>query len=133
MLVGQGGKAVNDERTIGDHAWRLLKSFNFDPKELRGIGIQIQKLEWSKASSTAPPGQAVLSFAKPTSRVGTSKDTQQIVTDSGSSSKRTAEDVAMVESARPKQPQEQQSSVTCRCDVSSSAKDTSIWAIPYAQ
>ncbi|KAJ7118926.1 hypothetical protein C8R44DRAFT_841304 [Mycena epipterygia] len=44
-LVGPGGKATSDAGVIGEHAWRILKSFNFDPRELRGIGIQIQKLE----------------------------------------------------------------------------------------
>ncbi|KAJ6531915.1 hypothetical protein B0H19DRAFT_1273095 [Mycena capillaripes] len=44
-LVGPGGRATSDAKVIGEHAWRILKSFNFDPKELRGIGIQIQKLE----------------------------------------------------------------------------------------
>ncbi|KAI6123176.1 hypothetical protein EDD16DRAFT_1691566 [Pisolithus croceorrhizus] len=39
------GQATSDSKDIGDHAWKLLKSFNFDPTELRGVGIQIQKLE----------------------------------------------------------------------------------------
>ncbi|KAJ3573313.1 hypothetical protein NP233_g2503 [Leucocoprinus birnbaumii] len=64
-LVGLGGSAVNDDKIIGEHAWRLLKSFNFDPKELRGIGIQIQKLEPLKAGSTSmQPVQSVLQFKK---------------------------------------------------------------------
>ncbi|KAF9533654.1 hypothetical protein CPB83DRAFT_873629 [Crepidotus variabilis] len=74
-LIAPGGRATNDEKVIGDHAWRLLKSFNFDPKELRGIGIQIQKLESSKSSMNIPSGQVLLSFkSKPTPRIGTSKD-----------------------------------------------------------
>ena len=44
-LIAPGGRATSDEKVIGEHAWRMLKSFNFDPKELRGISIQIQKLE----------------------------------------------------------------------------------------
>ncbi|KAF8898269.1 hypothetical protein CPB84DRAFT_1962837 [Gymnopilus junonius] len=65
-LIGPGGKATSDDQVIGSHAWRLLKSFNFDPKELRGIGIQVQKLESASATSRAPPGQKVLAFgAKP--------------------------------------------------------------------
>jgi len=56
---------------IGEFAWRLLKSFNFDPKDLRGIGLQIQKLEPASAVAQAPTGQAILPFktaqqAKPT-------------------------------------------------------------------
>ncbi|KAG8907971.1 deoxycytidyl transferase, partial [Tulasnella sp. 417] len=38
---GRGGP-TDDPVQIGEESWRLLKGFNFDPKELRGIGIQIQ-------------------------------------------------------------------------------------------
>jgi DNA repair protein REV1 len=79
-LFGPGGRATSDETVIGDHAWRLLKSFNFDPKELRGIGIHIQKLESSKSTtlSTSGQGQVLLSFnAKRFPQVGTSKEAIQ--------------------------------------------------------
>ncbi|KAK0218760.1 hypothetical protein IW262DRAFT_1387303 [Armillaria fumosa] len=59
-LADPSGRATNDERVIGDHAWRMLRSFNFDPKELRGIGIQIQKLESKDAAVN--PGQKTLPF-----------------------------------------------------------------------
>ncbi|KAJ3498498.1 hypothetical protein NLJ89_g10211 [Agrocybe chaxingu] len=72
-LIGPGGRATSDDEVIGDQAWRLLKSFKFDPKELRGIGIQVQKLESSSAATTAPAGQAVLAFRTKAS-VGSSKD-----------------------------------------------------------
>jgi DNA repair protein REV1 len=62
-LVGSGDNAVNDDKIIGEHAWRLLKSFNFDPRELRGIGIQIQKLEPIKsAPASGQSVQSVLPF-----------------------------------------------------------------------
>ncbi|PPQ63029.1 hypothetical protein CVT24_005975 [Panaeolus cyanescens] len=62
-LQGPTGRATSDENLIGEHAWRMLKSFNFDPKELRGIGIQVQKLESSSsAASSTSSGQAVLPF-----------------------------------------------------------------------
>ncbi len=64
-------QASSDAQIIGDHAWRLLKSFNFDPRELRGIGIQIQKLESASSSTSAPAGQAVLPFQS--KAVGSSK------------------------------------------------------------
>ncbi|TCD63972.1 deoxycytidyl transferase [Steccherinum ochraceum] len=51
QLVAPGGRATSEDKIIGEHAWRLLKSLNFDPKELRGIGVQVQKLE--KASDVA--------------------------------------------------------------------------------
>ncbi|KAF6758150.1 hypothetical protein DFP72DRAFT_1064874 [Ephemerocybe angulata] len=62
-LIGPGGKATSDDQIIGEFAWRLLKSFDFDPKDLRGIGLQVQKLE-SASSSNIPAGQAVLPFKR---------------------------------------------------------------------
>ena len=61
-LIGPGGRPTSDDQIIGDHAWRLLKSFNFDAKELRGIGIQVQKLETNSGSSDTSGGQGVLPF-----------------------------------------------------------------------
>lgn len=60
-LVGPNGRATSDDKTIGALSWKLLKSLDIPPHELRGLGIQIQKLE----NSTAPapdPGQARLPF-----------------------------------------------------------------------
>lgn len=65
QIAAPGGRATSDGKVIGEHAWRLLKSFNFDPKELRGIAIQIQKLE--KANAIGPEveqGQAILPFQR---------------------------------------------------------------------
>ncbi|KAF9026965.1 DNA repair protein [Hymenopellis radicata] len=59
-LADPSGRATNDETVIGDHAWRMLKAFAFDPKELRGLGIQIQKLE--SKNGIAPAGQRTLPF-----------------------------------------------------------------------
>ncbi|KAF9228819.1 DNA repair protein [Gyrodon lividus] len=58
-LANAQGLATSDGKDIGEHAWRLLKSWEFDPTELRGIGIQIQKLE---KSGSGDVGQAKLSF-----------------------------------------------------------------------
>ncbi|KAI0355132.1 hypothetical protein OH77DRAFT_1504410 [Trametes cingulata] len=63
-LIAPGGRATSDDKVIGEHAWRLLKSFNFDPRELRGIGIQIQKLEKASGASDSELGQAVLPFKR---------------------------------------------------------------------
>jgi len=72
-LVGPGGKPTSDQEVIANHAWRLVKSFHFDPKELRGLGIQIQKLQDKHAASKAPQGQALLDFRrKAPTKVGTS-------------------------------------------------------------
>ncbi|OCH85466.1 DNA repair protein [Obba rivulosa] len=61
-LIAPGGRATSDPKLIGELSWRLLKSFNFDPKELRGIGVQIQKLEKTSATAATEPGQAILPF-----------------------------------------------------------------------
>ncbi|EAU81859.1 REV1 [Coprinopsis cinerea okayama7 len=63
-LIGPGGRATSDDQIIGDHVWRMLKSFNFDPKDLRGIGIQIQKLEAPNSAPQVPLGQARLPFQR---------------------------------------------------------------------
>ncbi|KAF8206292.1 hypothetical protein K438DRAFT_1963365 [Mycena galopus ATCC 62051] len=61
-LVGPSGRATSDAKVIGEHAWRILKSFNFDPKELRGIGIQIQKLEPTVGPVNTDANQKTLNF-----------------------------------------------------------------------
>ncbi|PFH52489.1 hypothetical protein AMATHDRAFT_2207 [Amanita thiersii Skay4041] len=69
-LLSPNGRATNDAKVLADHAWRLLKAFHIDPKELRGIGIHIHRLEHGPEKGgttiqrTAAPGQAVLSFTK---------------------------------------------------------------------
>ncbi|KAJ7274282.1 hypothetical protein B0H12DRAFT_1066406 [Mycena haematopus] len=61
-LVGPGGRATSDAKVVGEHAWRILTSFNFDPKELRGIGIQIQKLEPTVGPVNTAANQRTLNF-----------------------------------------------------------------------
>ncbi|KAH9911670.1 DNA repair protein [Epithele typhae] len=56
-IVAPGGGATSDDKVIGEHAWRLLKAFSFDPKELRGISIQMQKLENASGPREAEHGQ----------------------------------------------------------------------------
>ncbi|KAF8884479.1 hypothetical protein BD779DRAFT_1536645 [Infundibulicybe gibba] len=63
-LITPTGRPTRDKHIIGEHAWRLLKSFHFDSKELRGIGLQIQKLESSTTSVQQQHGQAVIPFAR---------------------------------------------------------------------
>lgn len=55
------GRATSDDKIIGAQAWKLLKSFNIPPQELRGLGIQMQKLE-TVAAPAPVPGQARLAF-----------------------------------------------------------------------
>ena len=64
-LLGPDGRATADDSVIGESAWRLLKGLHFDPKELRGIGIHVQKLERiADVVQRAPVsgGQATLPF-----------------------------------------------------------------------
>ncbi|KNZ57145.1 hypothetical protein VP01_222g4 [Puccinia sorghi] len=44
-LSGLGGVGINDGTTIGNEAWKLLQSMTIPPEDLRGIGIQINRLE----------------------------------------------------------------------------------------
>ncbi|CUA68639.1 DNA repair protein REV1 [Rhizoctonia solani] len=44
-ISGPRGLATDDSNIIGQESWKLLRSMQFDPTELRGIGIQIQKLD----------------------------------------------------------------------------------------
>ncbi|QRW26746.1 DNA repair protein REV1 [Rhizoctonia solani] len=64
-ISGLHGSATNDPDIIGREAWKLLHSMHFDPCELRGIGIQIQKLdnaEKSVAVGIAIHGQLAKGF-----------------------------------------------------------------------
>ncbi|KAG1865330.1 hypothetical protein F4604DRAFT_998681 [Suillus subluteus] len=68
LLSSANGRATSDPKDIGEHAWALLDSWGFDPKELRGIGIQIQKLDTPSASDTTDPGQVKLPFPAKSSK-----------------------------------------------------------------
>jgi len=62
-LVGRDGGATDDPQIIAQQSLRMLRSLNFDPKELRGVGIQIQKLESATTKSAAQKaGQVLISF-----------------------------------------------------------------------
>ncbi|KAK7062843.1 deoxycytidyl transferase [Paramarasmius palmivorus] len=69
-LAGPNGRATCNPKVIGEHAWRMLKAFNFEPKELRGIGIQVQKLESLAGDDSAEPGQGRLPFQKKVQEIG---------------------------------------------------------------
>ncbi|KZO95126.1 DNA repair protein [Calocera viscosa TUFC12733] len=64
-IGARGGAATDDADIIGEEAWKLMKSFGFDSRELRGLGIQIQKLEGGLGGE-APTGagQGILAFQK---------------------------------------------------------------------
>ena len=64
------GVTTNDAAVIGKEAISILRSYNFPPGELRGLGVQMQKLEPLKPSVT-PSGEFMdgsqrrLQFKKP--------------------------------------------------------------------
>ncbi|KAG8809527.1 deoxycytidyl transferase, partial [Serendipita sp. 399] len=63
------GSATSDPVQLADTAWRLLESMKFDPTELRGLGLQVTKLEGQESESPhgAKPdfGQRRLNFERP--------------------------------------------------------------------
>ncbi|KAF4972185.1 hypothetical protein FZEAL_9647 [Fusarium zealandicum] len=75
------GVATNDYRVIGKEAVTILRSFKFSPGDLRGLGVQMTKLEPIKANAAAPDGSqkklAFNAFTKP-SPARRSSSTEQI-------------------------------------------------------
>ncbi|KAI0034990.1 hypothetical protein K488DRAFT_44193 [Vararia minispora EC-137] len=67
-LSGPLGRATDDEKAIGALAWKMLKAMCIPPTELRGIGIQILKLEGAEVP-VLRAGQVRLSF-KPLTGAG---------------------------------------------------------------
>ena len=62
-LVGRDSGATDDPQIIAQQSLKMLRGLNLDPKELRGIGIQIQKLESATAKSAAQTaGQSLIPF-----------------------------------------------------------------------
>ncbi|KAI0657169.1 hypothetical protein C8Q70DRAFT_920218 [Cubamyces menziesii] len=94
-LIAPGGRATSDDKIIGVHAWRLLKSFNFDPRELRGIGIQIQKLEKASGGQEAELGQALLPFKRVETAKQPRREAVAKAADSGRIDKRKAPEIAI--------------------------------------
>ena len=62
-LADSDGHATSDPRVIGKVSWRLLRALDIAPHELRGISIQIQKLE-TRTPCAPTAGQARLMFRR---------------------------------------------------------------------
>ncbi|KAG2353947.1 hypothetical protein BDR07DRAFT_1495300 [Suillus spraguei] len=77
LLSSTNGRATSDPKDIGEHAWSLLGSWGFDPKELRGIGIQIQKLDTPSPPDATDPGQVKLPFQARSSKTNVQDNTEQ--------------------------------------------------------
>ena len=60
-LADSDGHATSDPRVIGKVSWCLLRALNIAPHELRGISIQIQKLD-ARTACAPTHGQARLPF-----------------------------------------------------------------------
>ncbi|KAM0345315.1 hypothetical protein ACHAPU_006714 [Fusarium lateritium] len=57
------GVATNNQQVMGKEAVIILRSYKFSPGDLRGLGVQMTKLEPIKANSAAPDGsQKKLAF-----------------------------------------------------------------------
>ena len=60
------GVATNSAEITGREAVSILRSYGFSPGELRGLGVQMTKLEPLKASDNLPDGsQRRINFGKP--------------------------------------------------------------------
>jgi DNA repair protein REV1 len=68
-LADSDGRATSDPRVIGKVSWRLLRALDIAPHELRGISIQIQKLE-ARTPCAPTPGQARLPFRREPNSTG---------------------------------------------------------------
>src|SRR6267142_768739 len=68
-LADSDGRATSDPRVIGKVSWRLLRALDIAPHELRGISIQIQKLE-ARTACAPTPGQARLPFRREPNSTG---------------------------------------------------------------
>ncbi|KAK3941534.1 hypothetical protein QBC46DRAFT_340453 [Diplogelasinospora grovesii] len=69
------GVATNNWELIGKEAVAILRSYKFSPGDLRGLGVQMTKLEPLKVSDTRPDGsQKKLDFGRfaPTAAISTS-------------------------------------------------------------
>ncbi|KAG0144249.1 hypothetical protein CROQUDRAFT_65240 [Cronartium quercuum f. sp. fusiforme G11] len=61
-ISGPADSATDDGPRIGEEAWKLIKNMNIPPEDLRGIGIQIQKLEKASVDVGNLKGQSTLMF-----------------------------------------------------------------------
>ncbi|KAH6619629.1 hypothetical protein B0J18DRAFT_249585 [Chaetomium sp. MPI-SDFR-AT-0129] len=59
------GVATNDSAVLGKEAVAILRSYKFSPGDLRGLGVQMTKLEPIKASAAPEGSQRKLNFGVP--------------------------------------------------------------------
>jgi DNA repair protein REV1 len=63
-VFNKGGSATDDPAVLGTEAVKLLRAMRLDPVELRGVGIQITKLDGEAKVAEREVGQGTLSFVK---------------------------------------------------------------------
>jgi hypothetical protein len=78
------GGPTDDGERIAAAIIRIYRSQTFDAKELRGIGIQIQKLEAKSPMDERAPGQGVLRFAPRPEAVKAAIETVDLTLESSS-------------------------------------------------
>ncbi|KIR55797.1 DNA repair protein REV1 [Cryptococcus gattii Ru294] len=67
LLPTSGGGPTDDPKILGTEGVQLLRTLNIDPVELRGVGIQVTKLDTEvteRGQVDRPTGQRTLNFAK---------------------------------------------------------------------
>ncbi|EIW70659.1 hypothetical protein TREMEDRAFT_28996 [Tremella mesenterica DSM 1558] len=60
--ISKGGLATDDPPIMTEASLRLLRSMKLDPQELRGVGIQVTKLDTESQGVVRETGQAKLAF-----------------------------------------------------------------------
>lgn len=82
------GVAIHDAQVLGKEAVIMLRSFKFNAGDLRGLGVQLTKLEPLKKSAAAPDGsQKQLNFGNFRASTTTTKSTLDPILDAGSPEK----------------------------------------------
>jgi len=63
-IANKGGSATDDPLILGTESVKLLRAMKIDPVEMRGVGIQITKLDGEGGKAEREVGQGMLSFGK---------------------------------------------------------------------
>jgi len=63
-IANKGGSATDDPVILGTGSVKLLRAMKVDPVEMRGVGIQITKLDGEGGKAEREVGQGMLSFGK---------------------------------------------------------------------
>ncbi|ORY33993.1 hypothetical protein BCR39DRAFT_518059 [Naematelia encephala] len=63
-ISNKGGSATDDPEILASESIKLLRAMRLDPVELRGVGIQITKLDGEAKVLEREAGQGTLSFAR---------------------------------------------------------------------